>query len=309
MNLAVELAPRRKQGLLLKNPVMTASGTLSNGLEARRIFDVDRLGAIVSKGTTLRPRDGNPQPRTVETPSGMLNTIGLQNVGVEALVRDFAPVWATWQTAVVVNIAGESVDDFAALASRLDGVPGVSGIEVNISCPNIAVGGMLFGQDAKQAAAVTAAVVRATTLPVIVKLTPNVTDIVGVARAVVEAGADALCLVNTLQAMAIDIRARRPVLSTVFGGLSGPAIKPVALRAVYQVAGAVDVPIIGCGGISSGEDAIEFMMAGATAVQVGTATFANPRAPLDVVEGIERFMGDAGVSDVHQLVGVASIPK
>ena len=288
---------------------MTASGTLSNGLEARHIFDLDRLGAIVSKGTTLRPRDGNPQPRTVETPSGMLNTIGLQNVGVEALVRDLAPVWATWQTAVVVNIAGEIVDEFAALASRLDGVPGVSGIEVNISCPNIAVGGMLFGQDAKQAAAVTAAVVRATTLPVIVKLTPNVTDIVAVAHAVVEAGADALCLVNTLQAMAIDTRRRRPVLSTVFGGLSGPAIKPVALRAVYQVAGAVDVPIIGCGGISSGEDAIEFMMAGATAVQVGTATFANPRAPLDVVEGIERFMADVGVSDIHQLVGVARIPK
>ena len=305
MNLAVELAPRRKQGLLLQNPVMTASGTLSNGLEATRIFDVNRLGAIVSKGTTLRPRAGNPQPRTAETPSGMLNTIGLQNVGIEALVRDVAPVWATWRVPVVVNIAGETVDEFAALASRLDGVPGVSGIEVNVSCPNVAVGGMLFGQDPKQAAAVTAAVVRATTLPVVVKLTPNVTDIVAVARAVVEAGADAICVINTLQAMAIDIRARRPVLSTVFGGLSGPAIKPVALRTVYQVAGAVDVPIIGCGGVSSGEDAIEFIMAGATAVQVGTATFANPNAPLDVLDGIERFMADAGVSDVRELVGAA----
>jgi dihydroorotate dehydrogenase (NAD+) catalytic subunit len=307
MNLAVELAPRRKQGLLLQNPVMTASGTLSNGLEATRIFDVNRLGAIVSKGTTLRPRAGNPQPRTAETPSGMLNTIGLQNVGVEALVRDVAPVWATWRVPVIVNIAGESVDEFAALASRLDGVPGVSGIEVNVSCPNVAVGGMLFGQDPKQAAAVTSAVVRATTLPVIVKLTPNVTDIVAVARAVVEAGADAICVINTLQAMAIDIRARRPVLSTVFGGLSGPAIKPVALRAVYQVAGAVDVPIIGCGGVSSGEDAIEFIMAGATAVQVGTATFANPNAPLDVLDGIERFMVDAGVSDVRDLIGIARV--
>jgi len=307
MNLAVELAPRRKQGLLLQNPVMTASGTLSNGLEATRIFDVNRLGAIVSKGTTLRPRAGNPQPRTAETPSGMLNTIGLQNVGVEALVRDVAPVWATWRVPVIVNIAGESVDEFAALASRLDGVPGVSGIEVNVSCPNVAVGGMLFGQDPKQAAAVTSAVVRATTLPVVVKLTPNVTDIVAVARAVVEAGADAICVINTLQAMAIDIRARRPVLSTVFGGLSGPAIKPVALRAVYQVAGAVDVPIIGCGGVSSGEDAIEFIMAGATAVQVGTATFANPNAPLDVLDGIERFMVDAGVSDVRDLIGIARV--
>jgi len=309
VNLAIELAPRRKQGLPLLNPVMTASGTLSNGLEATRIFDVNRLGAIVSKGTTLRPRDGNPQPRTAETASGMLNTIGLQNVGVEALVRDVAPVWATWRVPVVVNIAGESVDEFAALASRLDGVPGVSGIEVNVSCPNVAVGGMLFGQDPKQAAAVTTAVVRATTLPVIVKLTPNVTDIVTVARAVVDAGADALCVINTLQAMAIDIRARRPVLSTVFGGLSGPAIKPVALRAVYQVAGAVDAPIIGCGGVSSGEDAIEFIMAGATAVQVGTATFTNPRAPLDVLEGIERFMADAGVSDVRELIGVARIVR
>ncbi len=305
MNLAVELAPRRKQGLPLQNPVMTASGTLSNGLEAARIFDVNRLGAIVSKGTTLRPRAGNPQPRTAETPSGMLNTIGLQNVGVEALVRDVAPVWVTWRVPVIVNIAGETVDEFAALASRLDGVPGVSGIEVNVSCPNVAVGGMLFGQDPKQAAAVTSAVVRATTLPVIVKLTPNVTDIVAVARAVVEAGADAICVINTLQAMAIDIRTRRPVLSTVFGGLSGPAIKLVALRAVYQVAGAVDVPVIGCGGISRGEDAIEFIMAGATAVQVGTATFANPNAPLDVLAGIERFMANAGVSDVRELVGAA----
>jgi dihydroorotate dehydrogenase (NAD+) catalytic subunit len=315
LNLAVELAPRRKpclpagrQGLLLQNPVITASGTLSNGLEATHIFDVERLGAIVSKGTTLRPRPGNPQPRTAETPAGMLNTIGLQNVGVEALVRDVAPVWASWRVPVIVNIAGETVDEFATLASRLDGVPGVSGIEANISCPNVAVGGMLFGQDPEQAAAVTAAVVRATTLPVIVKLTPNVTDIVAVARAVVDAGADALCLINTLQAMAINIYSRRPVLSTVFGGLSGPAIKPVALRAVYQVADAVEVPIIGCGGISRGEDAIEFIMAGATAVQVGTATFTNPRAPLDVLDGIERFVKSAGASDVRELVGAARRP-
>ncbi len=279
VNLAVDLAPRK--GLVLQNPVMTASGTLSNGLEATHIFDVNRLGAIVSKGTTLHPRDGNPQPRTAETPSGMLNTIGLQNVGVDALVRDVAPVWATWRVPVIVNIAGETVDEFAELASRLDGVPGVSGIEVNVSCPNVKVGGMLFGQDPQQAATVTRAVVKSTKLPVIVKLTPNVTDIVAVAQAVVEAGADALCVINTLQAMAINIWTRRPVLSTVFGGLSGPAIKPVALRAVYQVAGAVDVPVIGCGGIMRGEDAIEFIMAGATAVQVGTATFTNPKAPLE----------------------------
>ncbi len=303
MNLAVDLAPRK--GLLLQNPVLTASGTLSNGLEATRIFDINRLGAIVSKGTTLHPRDGNPQPRTAETPSGMLNTIGLQNVGIDVLVRDVAPVWATWRVPVIVNIAGETVDEFAQLASQLDGVPGVSGIEVNVSCPNVKVGGMLFGQDPQQAAAVTAAVVKSTKLPVIVKLTPNVTDIVEVAQAVVEAGADALCVINTLQAMAIDIRARRPVLSTVFGGLSGPAIKPVALRAVYQVSGAVDVPVIGCGGITRGEDAIEFILAGATAVQVGTATFTNPTAPLDVLAGIGRFLRDNGVPDVRELIGCA----
>jgi len=305
LNLAVELAPRRKQGLPLRNPVMTASGTLSNGLEATKIFDIERLGAIVSKGTTLRPRPGNPQPRTAETPSGMLNTIGLQNIGVEALIRDVAPIWATWRVPVIVNIAGETVEEFGELAARLDGVPGVSGLELNVSCPNVAVGGMLFGQDPKQAAAVTRTATRKTTLPVIVKLTPNVTDVVAVARAVADAGADAICLINTVQGMAIDIRSRRPVLSTVFGGLSGPAIKPIALRMVYQVAGAVDVPVVGCGGIRSGEDAIEFIMAGATAVQVGTATFANPRAPLEVLEGVERFLAQAGVKDISELVGAA----
>ena len=305
MNLAVELAPRRKQGLPLRNPVMTASGTFSNGLEATKIFDIERLGAIVSKGTTLRPRPGNPQPRTAETPSGMLNTIGLQNIGVEALIRDVAPIWATWRVPVVVNIAGETVEEFGELAARLDGVPGVSGLELNVSCPNVAVGGMLFGQDPKQAAAVTRTAVRKTTLPVIVKLTPNVTDIVAVAQAVADAGADAICLINTVWGMAIDIRTRRPILSTVFGGLSGPAIKPIALRMVYQVAGAVDVPIVGCGGIRSGEDAVEFIMAGATAVQVGTATFANPRAPLEVLEGIEQFLAQAGVEEIGELVGAA----
>jgi dihydroorotate dehydrogenase (NAD+) catalytic subunit len=206
---------------------------------------------------------------------------------------------------VIVNIAGETVEEFGELAARLDGVPGVSGLELNVSCPNVAVGGMLFGQDPKQAAAVTRAATRKSTLPVIVKLTPNVTDIIAVAQAVADAGADAICLINTVRGMAIDIRTRRPILSTVFGGLSGPAIKPIALRMVYQVAGAVDVPIVGCGGIRSGEDAVEFIMAGATAVQVGTATFANPRAPLEVLEGMERFLAQAGVKDISELVGAA----
>lgn len=309
MDLSVELAPRRKRGLLLANPVMTASGTFSNGLEFAGVFDIQRLGAIVSKGTTLRPRSGHVQPRTAETPCGMLNAIGLQNVGVEALIRDLAPVWATWRVPVIVNISGDTVDEYGELAARLDGVPGVSGLELNISCPNVAVGGMEFGQDPGLAAAVTRAVLRQTTLPVIVKLTPNVTDIAAVACAVAEAGADAVTVINTVQGMAIDARSRRPVISSVFAGLSGPAIKPIALRMVYQVAAAVDIPVIGCGGISSGLDAVEFLMAGASAVQVGTATFLNPLAPLEVLEGIERFLEEEGVEDVRDVVGAAQVAK
>jgi dihydroorotate dehydrogenase (NAD+) catalytic subunit len=306
VNLAVELAPRRKRGLLLTNPVMAASGTFGYGLELAKTIDIQRLGAIVSKGTTLRRRRGNPQPRTVETPAGMLNSIGLQNVGVTTLIREMAPIWATWRVPVIVNIAGESVDDYARLARRLEGVPGVSGLELNISCPNVA-NGLLFGGDPEMAAAVTAAVRQETTLPVIAKLTPNVGDIVAVARAVVEAGADALTLINTFPAMAIDIHGRRPILGSTFGGLSGPALKPIALRLVYLVAEAVNVPIIGCGGIVTGEDAIEFILAGATAVQVGTATFLNPHATLDVLEGIERYLAQEGLQDINPLVGQAHV--
>jgi dihydroorotate dehydrogenase (NAD+) catalytic subunit len=225
---------------------MTASGTFGYGLELSNTIDIQRLGAIVCKGTTLRRRRGNPQPRTAETPAGMLNSIGLQNIGVTALIRDMAPVWATWRVPVIVNIAGESVDDYARLAERLDGVVGVAGLELNISCPNLAHG-LDFGTDPHMAAAVTAAVRRTTTLPVLVKLTPNVNYIVTVARAVEEAGADALTLINTFPAMAIDIRTRRPVLGWTFGGLSGPALKPIALRLVYLVSQAVDVPIVAVG--------------------------------------------------------------
>ena len=306
MNLSVELAPRCKRGLFLANPVMAASGTFGYGLEMAKELDIQRLGAIVCKGTTLRRRRGNPQPRMVETPAGMLNSIGLQNMGVEALIRDIAPVWATWRVPVVVNIAGESIEEYARLARRLDGVPGVSGLELNISCPNVATG-LAFGSSPQMAAAVTAAVRRETTLPVIVKLAPNVSDIVSVAQAVADAGADALTLANTLPAMAIDVRSRRPVLGWTFGGLSGPSLKPIALRLVYQTAAAVDVPLIGCGGIMTGLDAIEYIMAGATAVQVGTATFVNPRATLDVLEGMERFMEEEGVDDLRQLIGAARL--
>ncbi len=288
---------------------MTASGTFSNGLEFVKVFDIQRLGAIVSKGTTLRPRPGNPQPRTAETAAGMLNSIGLQNIGVEALVRDVAPVWATWRVPVIVNIAGGTVEEFAELAARLEGVPGVSGLEVNISCPNVSDGGMEFGQDPRLAAAVAAAVLRETTLPVIVKLTPNVTNVTEIARAVVDAGADAVCAINTIQAMAIDVKQRKPAIATVFGGLSGPAIKPIALRMVYQIAEAVDVPVIGCGGIASAADALEFVMAGATAVEVGTATFSNPRAPLDILEGMEGFLRDEGLEELGDLKGAAHVER
>ncbi len=289
----------------MANPVMTASGTFSFGLEKPHGFDVQQIGAVVTKTVTLRPRKGNSQIRTAETPAGMLNAIGLQNPGVSALVRELAPKWQRWQVPVVVSILGATVEEYGRVAARLDGVENVSAIEVNISSPNAKRGGMEFGQEADSAAAVTETVVRNTTLPVIVKLTPNVTDIVSIARKVVDAGADALCIINTLQAMAIDANARRPVIGSTFSGLSGPAIKPVALRMVYQVAGEIDVPIIGCGGIASGVDAIEFLLAGASAVQVGTATFVNPAAPVDVLRGLEDYMRQHGIDDIGEIVGAA----
>ena len=305
MNLSVELAPSHPRGLRLKNPVMNASGTFGYGTEYASLVDIQRLGAVVCKATTLQPREGNRQPRLRETPAGLLNSIGLQNIGVEALIKEKAPMWASWEVPVIVNIAGEQVEDYARLASRLDGVAGVSGLEVNISCPNVQAGGMEFGTDPEAAAAVTQAVLSATSLPVVVKLTPNVTDIVEIALAVSEAGAHALCLVNTLRGMAIDISGRRPFLGNICGGLSGPAIKPVALHMVYQVARKVKIPIVGCGGISSAEDALEFIMAGAIAVQVGTAQFVSPRALLDVLEGLEQFMRKEGIEELSELIGVA----
>ena len=305
MNLSIELAPKNRHGLLLANPVMPASGTFGYGTEYCHLFDIQRLGAIVCKGTTLEPRDGNPQPRLVETASGVLNSIGLQNIGVNTLIKEKAPLWATWQVPVIVNIAGEAVSDYAQLARELDGVAGISAIEVNISCPNIKAGGAEFGTSPKAAAEVTAAVKQATSLPVLVKLTPNTSDIATVAVAVAESGADAVSLINTFKGMAIDVTNRRPLLGNITGGLSGPAIKPVALYMVYEVAGAVQVPIIGCGGITAATDAIEFIMAGASAIQVGTASFANPRAPVDVLEGIEQFMEKEKIDSLADLIGVA----
>jgi len=295
--LSVTIAPN----LVLCNPVMSASGTFAYGVEYEPFFDIQRLGAMVCKGTTLEPRDGNPQPRTVETAGGMLNSIGLQNMGVDRLVADMAPIWAGWRLPVLVNIAGERVEDYARLARRLDGVAGVAGIEVNISCPNVSKGSMEFGTSASATQEVLRGVRGATSLPVVAKLSPNVTDITETARAAEAGGADAISLINTIAGMDIDAGSGRVYM----GGLSGPAVKPVALRMVYRVVGAVQVPVIGCGGIATGRDAAEFLMVGATAVQVGTANFANPHACLDVLEGLVAFMEESGAEDVSQLMGAA----
>lgn len=303
--LAVELAPGHPSGLVVRNPLAASAGTFGYGTEYARLIDIQGLGAIFSKGTTARPRRGAPPPRVVETPAGMLNAVGLQNPGVDAVVREKAPLWARWRVPVVVNVAGETVDDFVEVAQLLDGVPGVAGIELNISCPNQHAGGMIFGCDPALAAEVTRAVRMACSLPLIVKLTPNVTDIRPIAAAVEEAGADALTVINTVLGLAIDIERRRPHLGNVTGGLSGPAIKPIALRMVYQVAQTVRIPIIGAGGVLRVEDAVEFLMAGATAVQVGTASFADPTSLPTLVDDLARWLGRHGVRDVREIIGAA----
>ncbi len=305
MNLSVQLAPKNERGLLLANPVMTASGTFGYGTEYSHLFDIQRLGAIVCKGTTPEPKNGNAQPRLVETACGLLNSIGLQNIGLKALVKEKAPVWANWRVPVIVNIAGETVDDYARMARALDKVAGISALEVNISCPNIKSGGAEFGADARSAAGVTSAVRQATGLPVMVKLTPNTGDIAEIAMAVADAGADTVSLINTIKGMAIDTNRRRPLLGSITGGLSGPAIKPIALSMVYEVARAIDLPVVGCGGITSASDALEFIMAGASAVQVGTAGLVNPSAPIEILEGVEKYMTQEGIEDITSLIGIA----
>lgn len=313
MNLQTELAPRHKSGLLLKNPVMMAAGTFGYGVEYGKMAEVPLLGAVISKGTTLHRRAGNAQPRTVETAAGMLNAIGLNNPGVHAVVEKYAPIWAHWETPVLVNIAGETVEEFVQIAEQLEGVPGVAGIELNVSCPNVRAGGAVFGADPEAVAQVTSAVRYATTLPLIVKLSPNSGDARPTALAAAEAGADAVSLINTITGMSIDIRTRCLTLANGTGGLSGPAIKPIALRMVYEVARELhashpQVPVIGLGGIGSASDALEFLMAGASAVQVGTMNFVNPHGGAEIVQGIEAFLQQEGISDVREVVGVAFPP-
>jgi dihydroorotate dehydrogenase (NAD+) catalytic subunit len=306
--LAVDLAPGHKHGLRLRNPVLVASGTFGYGLEYQKLIDIQQLGAICSKGITPRQRAGNATPRIAETPAGMLNAIGLQNIGVKRVVAEMTPIWARWEVPVIVNVAGETVEDYGYLAARLDGVEGVAGLELNISCPNVTANGRLFAENAELAAAATAAARAHTDLPLLVKLSPNVTDIGEIARAVEAAGADCISLINTLVGMQIDLTTRRPYLANGTGGLSGPAVRPVALRMVYAVAQAVRIPIVGIGGITCTDDALQFLMAGATAIQIGTATFVNPSTALEVIGGLRQYLEREGLSNVGDLVGAAN-PK
>ena len=304
----VDLEVEAARGRRLKNPVMTASGTFGQGTEYAEVIEVARLGAIVNKGTTPRARPGNPQYRIAETPSGILNSIGLENPGAEAVGKKYGKAWASLGVPVIVNVAGYTVDDYVFVVHELEGTPGVVAYELNVSCPNVK-GGTLFGCDPDLAAQVTRAVKAETGKPVIVKLTPNAPDVVAVAVACEQAGADALTSINTVLGMRIDTKKRRPVLGTGSGGLSGPAIRPIAVHITYQVARAVSIPIIGAGGVTSAEDALEFLMAGASAVQVGTATFADPLAPIKVVEGLARYVRESGLSSVREIIGAAQAPR
>ncbi len=294
--------------LKLKNPIMTASGTFGYAKEFEPYVNLHRLGAVVVKGISLEPRAGNPPPRIVETSCGMLNAIGLENVGVDRFIQEKMASLQDVNVPVFVNILGDSLDEYREIAKRLHGVPGIAGIEVNISCPNVKKGGVAFGTVPEMAASVTGAVKEESSVPVVVKLSPNVSDITVIAKAVEDAGADAVSLINTLIGMAIDHKSKKPCIANVIGGLSGPAIKPVALRMVYQVAQAVSVPVIGIGGIETYEDVLEFMLAGATAVQIGTANFINPRASEDAVEGLTRYVNDEKLNSIRDIIGGLIIP-
>lgn len=290
-------------GVILKNPVMTASGTFGYGLEFNDYVDLNSVGGIVVKGLSIEPSKGNPPPRIVETACGMLNAIGLENIGIRAFIKDKIPALEKFDTAIFINVYGKTENDYARVAEIADGVPAIAGMEINISCPNVTLGGLAFGVDPCSAAGVVKAVREKTNKPLMVKLTPNVTDITVVARSVEDAGADSLSLINTITGMAIDVHSRKPRLANVVGGLSGPAIKPVALRMVWQVARAVKIPVVGIGGIMNTEDALEFIIAGASAIQTGTANFVNPGVCGEIVKGIETFMIENNIRNLGELRG------
>lgn len=300
LNLSVDLG----RGLKLKNPVMTASGTFGYGEEFADFINLDKLGGYIVKGTTLNPREGNDYPRMAETPSGMLNAVGLQNKGVDYFISEIYPRIQRFDSAMVVNVSGASPDDYAEVCRRLAPLDGVAAVEVNISCPNVKQGGMAFGTTCEGAAAVTRAVRAAFPRHVIVKLSPNVTSVTDIALAAEAEGADSVSLINTLMGMAIDVERRRPCLSTITGGLSGPAVRPVAVRMVWQVAKAVKIPVIGLGGITCGRDALEFIMAGATAIEIGTANFIDPAVTVKAVEEITDYCHRHGISDIAELRGI-----
>ena len=287
--------------LELKNPVMVASGTFGYGEEFAELYDISKLGAVVTKGISLKPREGNPMPRIIETPSGLINAIGLANVGVETFLKEKMPFLRKAQATVVVNIFGESIEEYMAIALKLEGAMGVSALEINISCPNVAAGGSCFGTDPKLAQQVTEAVRKVSSFPLIVKLSPQVTSIVEIAKAVESVGADAVSLINTIPAMAIDMKTRRPVLANITGGLSGPAVKPIALKMVWDVSHSVSIPVIGMGGISDAKDAIEFLIAGAKAIQVGSANFVKPAAALDIISGIRSYLIEENFDGINRI--------
>lgn len=297
------------RGLTIKNPVMTASGTFGYGLEYGDFIDLNRLGGVLVKGTTLHPRQGNPYPRMAETPSGMLNAVGLQNKGVDYFCEHIYPTISGYDTAMIVNVSGSQVEDYIETAEKINALERIPAIELNISCPNVKEGGMAFGVTCAGAASVVRAVRAVYDKTLIVKLSPNVTDITEIARAVEAEGDDSISMINTLLGMAINAEKRRPVLSTITGGLSGPAVKPIALRMVWQTAQAVKVPIIGMGGIASATDAIEFLLAGASAVEVGTYNFVDPSVTTQIVDGIEDYMHRHGFTDIQDLIGALQIPK
>ncbi|MBW1974238.1 MAG: dihydroorotate dehydrogenase [Deltaproteobacteria bacterium] len=302
VNLSVTLGP-----IKLKNPVMTASGTFGYGREFADLVPLEELGAVVVKGISLKPRPGNPPPRIVEACAGLINSVGLENPGVEVFVKDKLPYLQKRNVPVVVNIFGESVEEYAEVASILDDQPGVIALEINISCPNVEAGGMVFGSNSSTAGRVVEAVKRTTSKPIITKLSPQVTSIAEIAQAVEQAGSDIVACINTIPAMAVDIYTRTPRLGNVIGGLSGPAIKPIALKCVFDVVQAVDIPVIGIGGIATAEDALEFLLVGAKAVQVGSVNLTNPRASIEILEGIRNFLIEQGISNVEDYIGTLKV--